>query len=38
VKNNEKNLRFDQIQDKTLFGYQITAVIPPLNRVFLQAR
>jgi hypothetical protein len=38
MKKNKKTLRFDQSKAKTLFGHQITLVIPPLNRVFLQAR
>jgi hypothetical protein len=38
MKNNKKTLRLDQSDDETLFGDQITAVMPPQNRVFLQAR
>ena len=38
MKNSKKILRVDQTKDKNPFDEQITAVISPQNRVFLQAR
>jgi hypothetical protein len=38
VKNNKKTPCVDQTNDENRLGEQITAVMPPQNRVFLQAR
>jgi hypothetical protein len=38
MKKNKKTLRLDQTNDENRFGSKITSVMPPHNRVFLQAR